>query len=138
MEFPESLKYTNDHEWIRIIKEESLNEDVIALIGITDYAQSELGELVYVEVDSLGEKLNQGAVFGTVEAVKTTSDLFMPVSGEIIAFNPELDEKQGDNPGIINEDPYDKGWIIKVRVTSPKEFDTLLDWKTYKSLVESD
>jgi glycine cleavage system H protein len=137
VDFPENLRYTSDHEWILLTEEDSNDGNQLAVVGITDYAQNELGELVYVEVDSLGEELQKGAVFGTVEAVKTTSDLFMPVSGEIVAFNPELDEKKGDNPAIINEDPYGKGWIIKLRITDPEELETLLNWEKYKSLVDS-
>ncbi|MEM6380256.1 MAG: glycine cleavage system protein GcvH, partial [Bacteroidota bacterium] len=110
MEFPANLKYTEEHEWIRV------EDDGIAYIGVTDFAQSELGDIVYVEVETVGETLDKNEVFGTVEAVKTTSDLFMPVSGEILAFNKELDEAEEDNPQAINEAPYGDGWIVKVKL----------------------
>lgn len=128
MEFPSNLKYTKEHEWILI-------EGKTGTIGITEFAQSELGEIVYVEVDTVGETISRDEVFGTVEAVKTTSDLFMPVSGKVIAFNEEIDEKEGDNPAIINEDPYGKGWIIKVELTDPSELDDLMDATAYSALV---
>ncbi len=105
MNIPEGLTYTKDHEWIKI-------EGEIATIGITDFAQGELGDIVYVEIETEGETLSSGNVFGTVEAVKTVSDLFMPLPGEIIEINAELE----DNPEIINEDPYEKGWMIKVKI----------------------
>jgi glycine cleavage system H protein len=129
MNVPASLKYTNEHEWIRI------EDGDIAVVGITDFAQSELGELVYIEVDTVGDNLDKDEVFGTVEAVKTTSDLFMPVSGEILEFNPELDENDGDNPGIINEDPYEKGWIVKIKMSNPEELDDLLDSEGYTGVI---
>lgn len=128
MNLPENLRYTREHEWIRV-------EGNIGTIGITDFAQSELGEIVYVEVDTVGESLGKDEVFGTVEAVKTTSDLFMPVSGKIIAFNTDIDEKGGDNPGLINEDPYDKGWIIRVELSDLSELDALLDAEAYKGVI---
>ncbi len=128
MNFPSDLKYTKEHEWIKI-------DGDTATIGITDFAQSELGELVYVEVDTVGETIAKDEIFGTVEAVKTTSDLFMPVSGEILEFNGQLDESDGDNPGLINEDPYGEGWIVKIRVTNPEELDDLLDCDAYTALV---
>ena len=112
----------------------SIDGDV-ATIGISDFAQSELGELVYVEVETVGETLAKDEVFGTVEAVKTTSDLFMPVSGEILEFNKKLDENEGDDPTQANNDPYGDGWIIKVKMSDPKELDDLLDAKAYKALV---
>jgi glycine cleavage system H protein len=130
MNFPAHLKYTEDHEWLRV------ESDNIAYIGITDYAQRELDELVYIEVETVGEELAQGEVFGTVEAVKTTSDLFMPVSGKIVAFNPQLDESKGDDPTLINRDPYSEGWIIKIEMTKPEELDTLMDAEAYQALVE--
>lgn len=130
MNIPDNLKYTKEHEWVKMI------EDNMALVGITDFAQGELGELVYIEVDTVGEELSKDDVFGTVEAVKTTSDLFMPLSGEVIQFNPELDENEGDNPGIINEDPYGEGWIIKIKVTDPSEIEALLSASEYKALVD--
>ena len=128
MASPDNLKYTKEHEWISI-------EDSIATIGITDHAQSELGEIVYVEVETVGEELGKDEVFGTVEAVKTTSDLFMPVSGQVIAFNSELDEDEEDNPGIINEDPYEKGWIVKVKIEDESELEGLLTAEAYAELV---
>ncbi len=128
MNIPESLKYTNEHEWVKV-------EDDIAIIGITDFAQSELGELVYIEVDTVGDTIDKDEVFGTVEAVKTTSDLFMPVSGEILEFNDELNEDEGDNPGIINEDPYGKGWIVKIKMSDPSELDEILDSTAYAELI---
>jgi glycine cleavage system H protein len=129
MNIPNDLKYTKDHEWVKIV------EDGIALIGITDFAQSELGEIVYVEVDTVGEELDAEDVFGTVEAVKTTSDLFMPVAGEVLEFNPELDENEGDNPAMVNNDPYGKAWIIKVKLTSEEELDHLLSAEDYSDLI---
>jgi glycine cleavage system H protein len=128
MNYPSDLKYTKEHEWIRI-------EGDQATIGITEFAQSELGELVYVEVDTVGETIAKDEVFGTVEAVKTTSDLFMPVSGEIMEFNSQLDESDGDNPGLINEDPYGEGWIVKIKITKPTELADLLDADAYSKLV---
>jgi len=112
MNVPDNLKYTNEHEWVR------LEEDGVAVVGITDFAQGELGELVYVEVDTVGESVAKDEIFGTVEAVKTTSDLFMPLSGEVLEFNTELDESEGDNPGVINSDPYGEGWVVKIRKQS--------------------
>ena len=129
MEFPKELKYTKEHEWIRI---ENGN---IAYVGITDFAQGELGELVYVEVDTVGENIDKDEVFGTVEAVKTTSDLFMPVSGKILEFNTEIDENEGDNPGVINSDPYGDGWIIKVELSDTSELDDLMSVEEYENLV---
>lgn len=129
MEFPTNLKYTKEHEWIRV---ESGN---IAYIGITDFAQGELGEIVYVEVETVGEELEKDDVFGTVEAVKTTSDLFMPVSGKVLEFNPSLDENDGDDPTLVNTDPYGKGWIIKVELSDPTELDSLMDASAYEELV---
>lgn len=129
MEFPKNLKYTKEHEWIRV---ESGN---VAYIGITDFAQGELGELVYVEVDTVGSSVSKDDVFGTVEAVKTTSDLFMPVDGKVIEFNPEIDENEGDNPGVINSDPYGDGWIIKIEVEDPSQLDDLMDAEAYEALV---
>lgn len=128
MNFPEDLKYTKEHEWVRV-------EGNIAYVGITDFAQSELGELVYVEVESVGETLSIEEVFGTVEAVKTTSDLFMPISGKVLEFNTELDENEGDNPTIINSDPYGAGWIVKVELTDLTELDGLMSVADYTALV---
>ena len=129
MSFPANLKYSEEHEWVRV------EEGNIAYIGITDHAQGELGELVYVEVDTVDETIAKGEVFGTVEAVKTTSDLFMPVSGKILEFNPALDENEGDDPTLANKDPYGKGWIVKIEMTDPIELDTLMDGTAYESLV---
>lgn len=124
MNFPENLKYSKDHEWIKV-------EGDTALVGITEFAQSELGEIVYVDVTSEGETIEQNGVFGSVEAVKTVSDLLMPVSGEVLAVNAELEEK----PELINEDPYGKGWIIKIAVSDASELDTLLSASDYKNLI---
>ena len=128
MQYQDNLKYTKEHEWILV-------DGSVGIIGITEFAQSELGEIVYVEVDTVGESIARDEVFGTVEAVKTTSDLFMPVSGKVIAFNEEIDEKEGDNPAVINEDPYGKGWIIKVELSDLSELDKLMDAAAYKELV---
>ena len=128
MNIPADLKYTKEHEWVKI-------DGDIATVGITDYAQGELGELVYVEVDTIDDELALNDVFGTVEAVKTTSDLFMPISGTVLEMNPELDENEGDNPTAVNEDPYGKGWIIKVKIADKAELDVLLDANAYKSLI---
>lgn len=129
MEFPENLKYTEDHEWIR------MKDDGTAFVGITDFAQSELDELVYIEVETVGESLDKGEIFGTVEAVKTTSDLFMPVTGEILEFNPKLDEAEGDDPTLVNQDPYGDGWIVKIKVSDPDELDELMDASAYEETV---
>ncbi len=128
MNIPENLKYTEDHEWVSV-------EGDIATVGITDFAQSELGELVYVEVDTLGESVDKGDVFGTVEAVKTTSELFMPLSGEIVEFNKEIDEDEGDNPSVINEDPYGEGWIVKIKLSDPDQLNELLDSEAYAGVI---
>ena len=124
MDVRENLKYTKDHEWI-------LLDGNIATIGITDFAQSELGDIVYVEVDSLNETLNKNDVFGTVEAVKTVSDLFLPMSGEIIEINDELNDK----PESINESPYNLGWIIKIKVSNLDEYNELLGHSEYSDLI---
>ena len=129
MEYPTNLKYSEEHEWVKV------EDDNVALVGITDYAQSELGELVYVEVDTVDETLDKDEVFGTVEAVKTTSDLYMPVSGKVLAFNPELDDSEGDNPTLINESPYEKGWIVRIEMTDPSELESLMDAEAYMELV---
>lgn len=123
MNFPQELKYTKDHEWIKI-------EGDIATIGITEFAQKELGDIVYVEVETVGETIEAGEVFGSVEAVKTVSDLFMPITGEIIEFNEELDS----SPELVNEAPYETGWMIKVRISDPSNVD-LLDATEYSELV---
>jgi glycine cleavage system H protein len=127
MNFPAQLKYTEDHEWIAI------HEDGTATIGITEFAQSELGDIVYVDIESVGETIAKGEVFGTVEAVKTTSELYMPVSGEVLEFNDALSSKGDDNPALLNEDPYGKGWLIKIRITDTDELAALLDADTYKA-----
>ena len=124
MNIPEGLKYTKDHEWIKI-------EDNIATIGITDFAQGELGDIVYVEIETEGESLTDGDVFGTVEAVKTVSDLFMPLDGNVVEINAELE----DNPEVINEDPYDKGWMIKVEIGSDVDLSELLSAEEYGALI---
>ena len=126
MNIPGDLKYTKDHEWVKI-------ENDIATVGITDFAQGELGDIVYIEVDSLGENLESESVFGTVEAVKTVSDLFMPLSGEIIEFNSELES----SPELVNEDPYDSGWMIKIKLSDTNLTSHLLDSKQYKDLVSN-
>ena len=129
MGVPSNLRYTKDHEWIRV---ESGNT---AYVGITDFAQGELGELVYIEVDTVGDELDAEAVFGTVEAVKTTAELFLPVGGKILEFNPALDESKGDNPGVINSDPYGEGWIIKMEIRDPAELTELMDAGAYQALL---
>lgn len=129
MSTPNDLKYTKEHEWI------ALHDDGTATIGITDFAQGELGDIVYVEVETVGETLDQNEIFGIVEAVKTTSDLFLPVSAEILAFNEALDSRGGDTPELVNQDPYGKGWIVKVRVTKPAELDDLMDATAYAALI---
>ena len=123
MNIPEDLKYTKDHEWIKIDGE-------VATVGITDFAQGELGDIVYVEVDTLDETLSKDEVFGTVEAVKTVSDLFLPMSGKIIEFNEALN----DNPELVNDSPYGEGWIIKVEVSDVNELEQLLDSKSYSEI----
>lgn len=124
MNIPAELKYTKDHEWIKI-------DGDIATVGITDFAQGELGDIVYVEVDTLDEVLEKEAVFGTVEAVKTVSDLFLPLSGEIIEFNEALE----DDPEVVNSDPYGKGWMVKIKFSDPAEVDELLSDAGYKALI---
>lgn len=129
MTFPDNCKYTEDHEWVRV---ESGN---IAYVGITDFAQGELGELVYIEVETVGSTVDAHAVFGTVEAVKTTSDLFMPVAGKVLEFNEALDDSKGGNPALINEDPYGKGWIVKIEIANPADLSGLMDAATYQAHV---
>ena len=124
MEIKPELKYTKDNEWIKV-------EGNVATIGITDYAQGELGDIVYVEIEALDEELQKEEIFGSVEAVKTVSDLFIPVSGKITNVNDSLE----DNPELINEDPYDKGWIIKMEIQTPSELDELLDADSYQELI---
>ena len=125
MHFPTELKYTKDHEWLKI-------EDSVAFIGITEFAQSELGDIVFLDLDTVGETLDKEEVFGSIEAVKTVSDLFMPVSGEVLEYNKLLD----DNPELINSDPYGDGWIVKINVIDTNELSTLLDADAYQDLVE--
>ena len=124
MNFPENLKYTKDHEWVSI-------EGDIATVGITHFAQKELGDIVYVEVETLDQTLSKDEVFGTVEAVKTVSDLFLPLSGEIIAFNDDLESA----PETVNSDPYGAGWMIKVKIANPAEIEELLSDASYKELI---
>ncbi len=124
MNFPENLKYSKDHEWIKL-------DGDTALVGITEFAQSELGEIVYVDVTTEGETIDKDGVFGSVEAVKTVSDLLMPVTGEVLEVNAELEDK----PELINEDPYGKGWIIKIAVSDSAQLDSLLSAADYKSLI---
>jgi len=125
MNIPADLKYTKDHEWIRVEGDE-------ATIGITDFAQSELGDIVFVEIETEGEELDQEEVFGTVEAVKTVSDLFMPITAKITAFNEGLE----DDPEKVNKDPYGEGWMIRVKITDPSQLDDLLSADDYQNLIE--
>ena len=127
MKVLENLKYTKEHEWVRI-------EGDVAYIGITDFAQSELGEIVYVEVETVGETIAKDEVFGTIEAVKTTSDLFMPLSGEILEFNDKLNENGDDNPDLVNSDPYGDGWIVKVAISDASQAEELMSSEDYSSL----
>jgi len=124
MNFPKELKYTNDHEWI-------LEQGETALVGITDYAQSQLGEVVFVDIPTEGDTVQQTEVFGTIEAVKTVSDLLMPVSGEILEVNPVLESQ----PELVNQSPYQEGWLIKIKLTEPSEMDTLLSVEEYRALI---
>lgn len=124
MKIPENLKYTKDHEWCLV-------EDDVVTIGVTDFAQSELGDIVFVEVETEGDTLDQEEVFGSIEAVKTVSDLFMPIAGEVIAFNEELES----TPEAVNNDPYGEGWMIKVKMTDASQLDDLLSAAEYKELV---
>ncbi len=126
MNIPEELKYSNDHEWVRV-------EGENAYIGITDFAQNELGDIVFVEVETIDDTLEKGEAFGTVEAVKTVSDLLLPVGGTILELNKKLE----DEPEMINKDPYGDGWIVKIKMTHPAETDEMLDAAAYKDLVES-
>ena len=126
MNIPIQLKYTKDHEWVKIDGE-------IATIGITDFAQQELGDIVYVEIESIGETLDAEEVFGTVEAVKTVSDLFMPLSGEVLEFNAALE----DTPESVNDDPYKSGWMIKVKIEDPSQISGLLDSDAYQELINA-
>ena len=124
MDIKENLKYTKDHEWIKL-------DGNIATVGITDFAQSELGDIVFIEVETISEDLKKNEVFGTVEAVKTVSDLFIPMSGKVLEFNSALE----DNPELVNESPYDDGWIIKMEISNLDEISNLLDHQAYKTLI---
>ena len=126
MNIPTELKYTKDHEWVKIHGE-------IATIGITDFAQQELGDIVYIEIESIGATLDAEEVFGTVEAVKTVSDLFMPLSGEVLEFNAALE----DTPESVNDDPYKSGWMIKVKIEDPSQISDLLDFDAYQQLIKA-
>lgn len=126
MNFPSDLKYTKDHAWVR-------REGHTATVGITDFAQRELSDIVYVEVETVGDTLPQDTIFGTVEAIKTVSDLFMPVSGEVIAFNEPLIRK----PEVVNADPYGEGWMIQIAMSAPEEWDTLLTAEEYRQLIDA-
>lgn len=125
MNFPSELKYTKEHEWIKMI------DDTTALVGITEFAQGELGDIVYVEVETVDDALAADEIFGTIEAVKTVSDLFLPVAGTVIEFNEAL----ADEPELVNSDPYNDGWIIKLTLEQPSDLDGLLDSEAYKSLI---
>jgi glycine cleavage system H protein len=124
MNIPEDLKYTKDHEWIKI-------ENDIATVGITDFAQGELGDVVYIDVETVDESIDQNEVFGSVEAVKTVSDLFMPLSGEIVEFNEDLE----DAPEKVNSDPYGEGWMIKIKLSDTSQIDSLLNAEAYKEVI---
>ena len=124
MNFPSELKYTKDHEWVKI-------DGDTAIIGITDFAQHELGDIVYIDINSVGNEVAKEEVFGTVEAVKTVSDLFMPVAGEVLEVNPALDA----SPELVNSDPFGDGWMVKIKITNTAEIDTLLSAESYKDLV---
>ena len=124
MNFPDNLRYTKDHEWIRLEGDE-------AIVGITDFAQHELGDIVYVEIETVGQQLNAGDVFGTVEAVKTVSDLYLPVDGSVTEINPRLNS----NPELVNNDPYGEGWMAKVKLSNASEIESLLNAEAYQKLV---
>jgi glycine cleavage system H protein len=124
MNIPENLKYTKDHEWLKL-------EGETALIGITDFAQNELGDIVFIEVETIGEALDKEETFGTIEAVKTVSDMFMPVAGEVVEFNETL----ADHPEKVNQDPYAEGWIVRIKISDPSQLDELLDAARYKEIV---
>ena len=124
MNFPQDLKYTKEHEWIRV-------EGDVAYVGITDYAQEQLGDIVFVDIPTVGETLEEGETFGTIEVVKTISDLFLPIAGEILEDNAEL----ADNPEIVNQDPYGKGWLIKMKPSDVKDVENLLDAEAYKAVI---
>lgn len=125
MNFPADLRYTSEHEWIKMI------DDSTALVGITDFAQGELGDIVYVEIETQGEDVEENGIFGTIEAVKTVSDLFSPVAGKVIEVNPALE----NSPELVNNDPYGEGWLIKIEVTNPADLENLLDVDAYKAII---
>lgn len=124
MSFPNDLKYSVEHEWIRV-------EGDIGIVGISDHAQSQLGDIIFVDVNSLGESISQNEVFGSVDAVKTASDLFLPVAGEILEVNAQLET----NPELVNNDPYGDGWIVKIKIKNPSELDSLMDSDSYKNFI---
>ncbi|WP_072531175.1 glycine cleavage system protein GcvH [Bacteroides ilei] len=124
MNYPTNVKYTNEHEWIRLEGEE-------AYVGITDYAQDQLGDIVFVDITTEGETLEKGETFGTIEVVKTVSDLFMPIGGQVLEINPDLEE----HPELVNQDPYGKGWLIRIKPTDTAEMDELLDAEAYKQII---
>ena len=124
MNVPVNLLYTKDHEWLRV-------EGNLGYVGVTDFAQGELGDVVFIEIETVGETLMKEEVFGTIEAVKTVSDMFMPVSGEILEMNPTLEE----SPDVVNKDPYGKGWMVKIKITNPSEINDLLTAEKYKALL---
>jgi len=126
MNLPEELKYTEEHEWIKV-------DGNIATIGITDFAQGELGDIVYIEIDSIGNELNVSEIFGTVEAVKTVSDLFMPIKGTVLEMNANIES----TPEIVNEDPYDKGWIIKIEIFENQDIENLLSADDYRKMIDN-
>jgi len=126
MKVPDNLKFTEDHEWLKV-------ENEYGYVGVTDFAQSELGDVVFLEVETVGESLNKGEAFGTIEAVKTVSDIFMPVSGEILEFNEALTEQ----PELINKDPYGNGWIVKIKISDPGEVNEMLDAEKYRMITEA-
>tara|TARA_B100001109_G_scaffold219971_1_gene190787 strand:- start:203 stop:589 length:387 start_codon:yes stop_codon:yes gene_type:complete len=126
MNIPSDLLYSNDHEWVKL-------EEDIATIGITDFAQQELGDIVYIEIETVGDNLEKEQVFGTVEAVKTVSDLFMPISGEVLEFNSALE----DSPETVNYEPYESGWIIKIKIENPSQLKHLLSAEQYKQLIQA-
>lgn len=124
MNIPENLKYTKDHEWLRVEGNE-------AFIGVTEFAQSELGDIVFIEVETIGETIEKEETFGTIEAVKTVSDMFMPIDGEILEFNEDLEA----TPELVNQDPYGKGWIVKIKISNPAQVNELLNAEAYKALI---
>lgn len=128
MTFPNELKYTSEHEWVRV-------DGDVAYVGITDFAQSELGDIVYVEVETVGDTIKAGEIFGTIEAVKTTSDLYMPVDAEVLEVNPKITSDGDDDPALVNSDPYGDGWIVKIKILNPAALDSLMDSAAYEASV---